>query len=529
METTSYEMTARDYLRVIFRQKAVILTCIFTVTATVYIGLKLKTPVYEARVKMLISAEKQVDSPYYRELLAGRSGEAALTQSEIVQSNPVMERAVLALKLYQRAPDYEKEFSSPFKVPLIEMRMRGINRTLAGYGDSERNAILFQSALAHIRASTKAEPIRDTNLFTISVRDYNPVAAAVIANVISRSYVIFDLEQQLAELQLKYGGKHQTVQQLKDNIDGMIRSLSGERLPNIEAIGPASVKVIEQAQIPLRPSGPGNILVVLLGVVMSVFLGVMLAFVFDYMDQTFKSVEDVERYFNLPLLGSVPRRSFGDRILLKDARRSSVYTGFYRTLSEQLYLVMKDKKLKTMLFVSAEEREGATTVIANLGYYLAQKLSHKVLIIDANLRNPCLHRAWKMESGKGLAGVLEGKVSFEDAVRTVEGRLHLLAAGATELNPITLLDSHMMRQVFKLAQEKYEVVLVDSAHLNGYKDSLLLSAYADGVVIVISEGKVRRQVIKAAIAPLEGRKVNITGIILNNRVFAIPKAIYERI
>jgi len=112
MDESYSNMTLRDYLRVLFRHKAVIITSIITVTATVIVGLIFKTPVYQAQVKMLISAEKQVESPYYREILSDRSLQLALTQSEIVKSNAVIGLAVRALGLYNRPLDYEKNFSS---------------------------------------------------------------------------------------------------------------------------------------------------------------------------------------------------------------------------------------------------------------------------------------------------------------------------------------------------------------------------------------------------------------------------------
>ena len=87
----------------------------------------------------------------------------------------------------------------------------------------------------------------------------------------------------------------------------------------------------------------------------------------------------------------------------------------------------------------------------------------------------------------------------------------------------------MMQHLCKIAQERFEVILVDAPFLNGYKDATLLSNFADGVMLVISEGNTRRHVIKAAIAPLEDHKANIIGIILNNRSFPIPRVIYDRV
>jgi len=552
------ETTLRDYLKVLFRHKAIIITTFITVIGTVIIGLQFKTPVYQAQVKMLISAEKQVKSPYYRQLAGYRNGEGVLTQSEIVKSSPVIERAVRATGLYQQPLDYEKKFCSPLKNALIDSNVRKLNERLKLLTEEQKKAFLFRRAIEGLKKSITVEPVRDTNLFTISAREFSPIGAAIIANVISRSYVIFDLEQQLAELQLKYGEKHLSVTQLKDNIEQMKTGLNGKPLSNLEAIGPASVKIIEQAQVPLRPVGPNKALTLILALFMAPFLGVMLAFMFEYMDQTFKSPRDIETFLNLPYLGSIPR---------KKSKKESLHT-----LSDQTYLLMKDKGIKSLLLTSALAREGTTTIIANLAKHLSERAGHKVLIIDANLRAPAIHKAFKLPQSPGLADVLEGKVSFDQAVvpdsaiakpppspqrgegqgeggnlRNNEPRamsqqpkrpskqefsdtsLHILPAGETTLNPITLLGSSMMPEIIKMAKQRSEIVLIDCANLKGFKDAVLISSAIDGIALVVNEGKTRRYVVNSAIAPLQQRKANIIGVILNNRTFAIPRMIYERV
>jgi uncharacterized protein involved in exopolysaccharide biosynthesis len=303
------ELTLRDYLRVLFRHKAVIITSIITVTATVIIGLIFKTPVYEAQVKMLISAEKQVESPYYREIISDRSLQLALTQSEIVKSNAVIGLAVRALGLYNRPLDYEKNFASIFKKPLIISQVALMNFKLRKLTEEQRREVLYRAALEDLKQNVKVEPLRDTNLFVISVSDYSPIGAAILANAVSRAYTIFDLQQQLAELQLKYGEKHPTAVQLKENIEKMSKNLNGAPLPDVEAIGSASVKIIEQASIPRYPAGLPKPVILILAIIMSVFLGVMLAFACEYLDQTFKSPREVESFLGIPYLGAIPKNA----------------------------------------------------------------------------------------------------------------------------------------------------------------------------------------------------------------------------
>jgi capsular exopolysaccharide synthesis family protein len=524
------ETTLRDYLRVVFRHKAVIFITFITVMATVYILLELKTPIYQAQVKMLVVGKKPTAAPYYRELRSPIGG----TQSAIVMSSPVIERAVKALGLYQRPLDYEKNFCSSIKALLVDFRVKRYNTKLEDLKPKEKQVVLFRMAVQALKENLIVGT-RETMLL-ITAKDFSPVGAAIIANVVSRSYVLYDLEQQMAELQLKYGEKHFAVKQLKDIFDKMNKNLIGEQLSDVDAIGPASVKILEQARVPSEPEGRPKFIKLILAFVMGIFLGLILAFGLEYLDQTFKSPQEVKTALNLPYLGSIPKKKFRDYLIIRDRKRMTPYMQAYQNLADQLHLLIKDGNLKTILIAAAMPQEGATTIIANLGAYFSHKARRKVLIIDANLRTPSMHKIFlngtystANKTQTGLSSVLEGKTTFEEAVHESDSNLSILPAGETTLNPITLLDSPRMADVLKTAKERYEVVFVDYANLKDFKDAAMLSSYLDGIVLVVNEGRTRRLIVKAAIAPLQQKKANLIGVILNYRKHVIPKMIYKRV
>ncbi|MCA9407883.1 MAG: polysaccharide biosynthesis tyrosine autokinase [Candidatus Omnitrophica bacterium] len=527
--TNTGDNTLRDYLRIVFKHKILVITTFLTVSGTVFVGLQLRTPVYESSVKMLLAAEKQVESTLLKDLKGTQKAELVLTQSEIVRSNPVLERAVKSLKLDKRPYDYEKAYSTPLKAMLIDMDKAKFDTMLEKMMPQQREEFLFRRAVEGMRLSVEVEPLRDTNLFLIKVTDFDPVEAAKKANVLSRSYIIFDLEQQLAELTLKYGRKHPTVNLLKDTIFIMSTNLNGQQLTDLEAIGPASVKIIGQAMVPLKPTGSSKSVALILAVVMSGFLGIMLAFVFEFMDQTFKGPKDIEKVLGLPCLGSVPKKKFMDRSLVKNVKKNSNYTKAYLTLSDQMYLLVRDKGIKSFLFTSALSMEGASVIIANLGKFLAHKLHKPVLIIDANMRNSAMQHIFKYSAKNGLADIVGGEAALEDVVQEVDTNLSVLPAGKSSMDPISLLDSPKMTELIKKTKENYGVVLIDCAHLRKFKDAVLISPATDGTILIVEEGKSRYEVVKTAIAPLEKKKANLVGVILNNRTYVIPKFIYDRI
>lgn len=514
METNSINvMTARDYLRVIFRHKATILVTFFTVMIVVVLGLMFKTPSYTATVTMMVSATKPVESPYYRDLSAS-SLSPALAQSTIVTSDPVINMAIKALGLWQKPLDYETRFCTPLKSAYVKLVAKMTKAQADRLPPEQRQAFAFRMASEELKNNIDVAPVRDTNLFTITVTDFDAVGAAIIANTVSRAYVIFDLEQQAAELELKYGEKHPMVLQLKDNIAKMEKNLSGTPLPDIEAIGPASVKVIEQANVPLKPAGPSRKVIALLALVMAGFLSVMLAFVFEYADNTFKSPRDIEDFLNVAYLGFVPKK----------ARLAD-----YHDLGDQIYLLLQDKNAKTVMFSGAVEHEGVSAILANLASYFSHAGARKVLVIDTNLRKPSLHTAFKVPQADGLTEIIEGKINLDKGTKKLSDNLYLISSGKISLNPATLLNSHAMIDILKTAKERYDIILLDSPAAVVSRDAFILSQRVDTVVISVNEGKTRRPVVKAVIDAFTRSKADIMGVVLNNRTFPIPQRLYNKV
>ncbi len=616
--------TLRDYLRIIFRRKTVFITTVLITMITVFIGLQLKTPVYESKVKMIIGAKKQIESPYYKDITDFRSTEMALTQSEIVKSNPVIERAVRRLRMNEPSLQYEKQFCSPLKSILLDLKAKFQKKFVRIPGQAKDEFLLI-NAVQELKKRIKVEPITDTDLFTITVTDFSPTRAARIANTVSRSYCLFDLEQQLAELQQKYGEKHLFVMQLKDNIQKMEANLTGSSLSNIEAIGPASVKIIEQAAVAAESTGIPKTLIFITAFFMSFVLGITLAFGCESLDPAIKSPEELKSCLGLPFLGYLPKRNpaifnflsilrntvsiffialcllissrilagwlgldtqnpiiqfiyratvlpasfikkalpsnfktnidnsaiillfviiffyiilikilsllrkilIENKLLIKTNRKITPCIDAYQRVSEQVYLSAKGNGQKSIAIVSSLPSEGNTAILSNLGIYLADYTNRNVLLIDANLRKPSLGKIFKIDSNSGLTDLLTGAVPFEETVQRINPNLYIITTGKAIPEPVNLLNSAKMPDILREAEKRFEIIFIDCANLKNSKDAIALSSYVDGFILLVNEGKTRREVLKAAIAPLVQKKANFIGVILNNRTFSIPKFIYE--
>ena len=524
MQPTVKAITLRDYLKVVFRHKIIFFVLPIAILIPVYYTLQMMTPMYTASVKMLVQGQKPTEADYYKGIL---SQSITADHSELVTSNIVLTRVVEALKLYEIPIDDEKRFAPPLKAALIEKRMKQNNLQFSKLTSEEKRKFFFGEAMGNLRSSINAAPIPDTNFFKITVAGYDPRIVPLIANSLSRSYVIFDLEQQIQEFKLKFGEKNSTVIQLENHIDELKKALHGRIISDIEAIGPASVKIIEQAQHGQLGRGLNKSLLLVAAFFAGILLSIIFAFILEHLDQTLKSQHDIESYLKIPFLGSIPGKKSNKSSLISRNNSGSRYTQSLQDLSDQIYLLMNDKKIKTILISDAEGNEETINVLINIAAYLAGNPGQKVLIIDADLRKSSISKILNIPNDKGLSNVLEKEVSFEDAVQGVGLNLNVLPSGNSMNNPAALLSSSVMPDIINKAKEVYGLIFINCADIKNYTDSVLLSSVVDGIILLVSEGKVRRQVISQALLPLQGNKSNLIGVVLNNRKYAIPELIYR--
>lgn len=518
--------TSRDFIRPIFRHKMVIIVTFLIISVITYLVLLMITNVYEAKVLVQIKGIGQIEAPTYERLAPTR---IHFTQMSIVTSNPVMKRAVKALGLDKRAADYELEFCHPLKTPLVKWQALKVEAETYDLTPEQKQHYMFTAALMNLKKNTITTLRPNTDIFEITVMDYDPDRAVEIANVVSRSYLIYDLEQQLVELAMKYGDLHPTIQQLQDNIYKMKNNLTGKEMSDMEAYGTASVKIIEQASTNYMPIGKPKIIILLIGLGAALVIGVGLAIVLDLYNNSFKSPQDFITHFNIPVIGTVPKRVFFKKNRIGREKSSEMYESFMSDLADQLFIFMKVQKLKIILFVSADPDPDNSTIAVNLGYALAG-IGTNVLVMDANITRPVLHNLLQLGNMPGLADVLQNDSrKFEDAVFRKDENLNFMPAGTIPPDPAGLLDDKNVKSIIKYGRSKYDAILIDCTLVNKMSDMAILSSNADGVVVVANEGRDHIQVMRKTISQLNKYHSKIIGGILNNRTFPIPEWLYKRI
>lgn len=521
-KVNSMNISMKSIFDIVFRNKLLIITIFILCMAGVLIGLQFVTPVYDANVKMLVKGQSIVSSETYAPIM----GSVHRTQAEIVKSYPVLKRAAIALNLEKRPLDYEKNYCSYLKNLYIDFLIRKTEEKFQTFPPEKQEEMRLDSAIDDLRERITVRMMPGTDIFIINVKAYTSEEAIETANVISRSYTMFDQIQQLAEVTMKYGEFHPTVIQLKDNINNATANLSGKPLPDIEAIGTASVKIIEQATSDYLPVSTPKRIILAVSLLMSLGVSFGLAVIKGLLDRTIKTPQDIVDYLDVPCIGSIPKKGRRDKYLITDNSPDTEYYKFYEELSDQLIVFLKTQGLKSAIITSPLNNNIHKYIVPNLGYFLSRIMGNRVLLIDINFNKPQFKKIYSIKEEKGIDENLIPEVYMEIVFKLDRGP-DIIPAKITSDKPSSILNKIDFKNLIEKIKDEYDVILIDATSVNSIKDINGISEFSDGTVMIIDEGKMHRQMLKNSLLILNQSGTPIIGCVLSGRTFPIPMFIYK--
>ncbi|MGI9104814.1 MAG: GumC family protein [Pyrinomonadaceae bacterium] len=281
--------------------------------------------------------------------------------------------------------------------------------------------------------------------------------------------------------------------------------------------------------------GPPRVRNILIAFLLALGAGIGLAFLLDYLDDTLKSIEDVDRHLHLPTLALIPaprseRRFIPGRtpltapsgngqttaLALIEEKRSPVAEA-YRHLRTSLLLSSAGQPPKTILVTSSQPSEGKTTTAVNTAVMLAQT-GAEVLILDCDLRRPRVHSHFNLANTRGVTNYLSGDSNIGSIIQQYEKlpNLKIIPSGPVPPNSAELLGSEEMRRLILLLSETYTHIVIDSPPAISFTDASILSTMVDGVMLVVHGGRSSRAVVRRAKQQLMDVGAHIYGIVLNN-------------
>lgn len=282
---------------------------------------------------------------------------------------------------------------------------------------------------------------------------------------------------------------------------------------NIEREAPRTpVEIIEVAELPQRPVSPNMMLNILLSLFLGIGAGVGLAYFIEYLDTSVKTVDDVERFLGLPVLGVIPQKVRP----LSEQGPDSPHAEAYRVLRTNMQFANKGTHGGAFSVVSGGVGEGKSTTLFNLAYVCAQ-LGDKVLVVDSDLRRPVQHTYLGISNRFGLTNVLMRDAPIEETIKATSiPNLHFLPSGKLPRSSLGLLDSQRMRELVKNLKARYDFVFFDSPPIVGVSDASILASEVDGVLLIVQYRKYPRSISLRAKRMLENVGTNIVGVVLNN-------------
>lgn len=250
------------------------------------------------------------------------------------------------------------------------------------------------------------------------------------------------------------------------------------------------------------------------GLLLGSMLGVLLALVFEFLDDTIKTPEDIEKHLDLSSLGVIPKLKAPLTPATASDDPRSAFAEAYRSVRTALQFATDQGVPRCLLVTSATPSEGKSTTALTLAKNFAQ-LGKRVLLIDADLRNPSLHRALGLENSTGLSNYLAGAVNAYDVVQPTDvPHLVFMASGPLPPNPAELLVGSKMLSLLTVSMEKFDQVIVDGPPMMGLADAAILGNISAGTLLVIQAGETRIAHVRNALKRLLAARSRVVGGLL---------------
>jgi len=299
-----------------------------------------------------------------------------------------------------------------------------------------------------------------------------------------------------------------------------ISSLEALRLA--QAQNTPTVVQVEPATTPKNPISPKPVQSALLYAAVGLVVTAGIAFLIEYLDDTVKTPDDVKNTLGLPVVGLVAelkgnydgKNALRSGVFVADQPRSPVSEAF-RALRTNLEFSSVDSPLKTILVSSSGEGEGKTTVASNLAIILSQG-GKKVLLLDADLRRPNVHKQFSIPNRVGLSDLIRGRMDVEDVIQVPENikKLSIITSGSLPPNPAELLGSLKMGLILDSLKSIFDVIVIDTPPML-VSDAQILSSRVDGILFVVRPGKTHIDVAKSPLEELKRIDARVVGVVLN--------------
>jgi capsular exopolysaccharide synthesis family protein len=472
-------------------------------------------------------------------------GAAAYALSAI---QPLLYQAKISVVVMQ-SPD-PQGYADPYSVSLTNIQLAQTYSQLLNSGPviqrlSKKLGYSIKSDQINVNQQQISQSI--SPFLAVTVENGNPARAAQIANSLLGVFNEYNVEmvaaryssveqnlqaqidqtlKQITDLQrkLQQANDQQSpeISQVQTNLT-LYQDIYGTLLNNYETVrldrlrNTPTLMQIEQAQVPSTPFQPKPVRNALLGGVLGLVLCVGVIFLINYLDDTVKTPEDIDRVLGLPVLGMIGEMEHSKNstkmVYVGENPRSPIAEA-YRVLRTNLEYGSVDQPLQTLLITSVGPEEGKTTTAVNLALIFAQA-GKRVMLVDADLRKPNVHRFLQIQNRTGLSDLfLDNPGDVSKVCTWGETSISVVSSGPLPPNPSELLGSEKFKQILNNLKENIDIVILDSAP-SVVSDPIVLSSKVDGVIIIIKPGSTKMGAAQIMLEQLQRAGGRVVGAVLN--------------
>lgn len=338
---------------------------------------------------------------------------------------------------------------------------------------------------------------------------------------------------QLSQSEIEYSLLKQNAESYRTLYDGLLQRLKEAGVA--AGLKSSNIQIVDQARVPTAPYAPNMSRSLMAGLLLGCFLGIMSVFGIESLDNTVRTPEEAELISSLSTLGIIPTHKTNKkshalalpgldsvpkehviREIFSITRPKSEITESYRALRTSILLTSRSMPSKVLLVTSAMPKEGKTITSINTAVVLAQTGS-RVLLIDADLRRPSVHRALQLPNGAGLSNWLAGSV--QDGPQILDSgirNLDILTTGPRPPYPAELFGSPVFGEMVNALRPKYDHIIIDSPPILSVTDAVLISVVADSVIFVVRSRHTTKGGLRRSLEVLYQAKASVMGIVLND-------------
>jgi polysaccharide biosynthesis transport protein len=515
-EDTSQGATLRDYLAVVWRRKWLVLLVVVVATGVAYGLSAMQTSMYSASTQLIYANSVDLANP-----LAGTTYVDPTQRTVELES---VGAVIASPELMKRADELIVKALGP---EALEAGYTVSSEVVAGSGQSGTGTT-YSSVVA------------------VTGESSDPQLAAVAADKYSAAFISLRKEQQVDQLDRAISAvttslKVMTTETEKTSSDYILLQQRLHDLQILKSTADGGFRVIVPAEVPTSPYSPKPLRSAAIGLALGLFVGLGLAFLLEVLDTSVRTDEDVAELLGQPVLARIPRisrRLLDESALVTITDPDGVSAEAFRMLRANLAYMSVDGEVRSVMLTSCLQGEGKSVTLANLAVALALG-GRKVIVMDADLRRPRMHKYFGLANERGVSTVVTGQTELSDSLQAVSVvpasgdnggllgawaagsdaklRLYVLTSGPSTPNPGEIVSSRSIGDVIEALLAQADIVLIDSPAMLAVGDTPALADKVEGLLFLVEPDVVQKHTLVRAREQLDKLPCKLLGVIVARR------------